>query len=83
MQASSIFDIASRPEDDVMFLAESSGSRLWQVDVSNGTLTNVGPYAATPGPNIVGLAFSQVPEPATLGLLGMAAPALLLRRRRV
>lgn len=81
LQVNSAFDIASRPEDDVMFLVDTGTHRLWNLNTSNGNLTDVGAYGGA-SPNLVGLAFSQVPEPAALGLLAVAIPALALRRRR-
>lgn len=62
MQIGAGFDIASRPEDDVMFLVDTGTFSLYTMDVSNGALTGVGGYGASP--NLVGLAFSQVPQPA-------------------
>jgi hypothetical protein len=78
MQTGLTFDIASRPEDDVMFAIDSGTGTLYTMDTSNGALTGVGPY----GPiNLVGLAFSPIPEPGTLVLLGSGV-ALLAGRRR-
>jgi hypothetical protein len=75
------FDIASRPEDDVMFLADSGTFSLYTLNTANGNLTLVGPYGGTP--NIVGLAF-LVPEPgaALIFLLGTGGLMLLRRRQR-
>jgi hypothetical protein len=77
MQTTLTFDIASRPEDDVMFAIDTGTGSLYTMDTSNGALTGVGSY----GPiNMVGLAFSPIPEPGTLVLLG-GGIALLARRR--
>jgi hypothetical protein len=73
------FDIASRPEDDVMFLADSATNSLYTLDVGNGALTGVGGYTAPL--NLVGLAFSPIPEPGTLLLLALGLPLLASRRR--
>ena len=53
MQVSSSFDIASRPEDDVMFLVDSGSNFLYTLDTSNGNLTGVGDYGSPL--NLVGL----------------------------
>jgi hypothetical protein len=79
MQVSSSFDIASRPEDDVMFLVDSGSNFLYTLDTSNGNLTGVGDYG-TPL-NLVGLAFSPIPEPGTLLLVALGLPLLASRRR--
>lgn len=76
----SAFDIASRPEDDVMFLVDSGTQRLYTLDINTGNLTGVGPYVNSA--NMVGLAFSAVPEPASASLALLAGMALLARRRR-
>jgi len=75
------FDIASRPEDDVMFLADSGTNSLYTVNTGNGALNLVGPYGAAL--NIVGLAF-LVPEPgaALIFLLGTGGLMLVRRRQR-
>jgi hypothetical protein len=75
------FDVASRPEDNKMFLADSSTFNLYTVDTSNGNLTPIGPYGSAT--NLVGLAFSPVPEPGTLvlGAIGLTFVGLLRRRR--
>jgi hypothetical protein len=80
LQVSEAFDIASRPEDGVMFLTDSGSDRLWRLDVTNGNLNDVGPHVSST--NIVGLAFSAVPEPASASLAVAAGLALLARRRR-
>lgn len=84
LTASLAFDIASRPEDDVMFLADSGTFSLYTLDTGTGALTLVGPYGSTE--NIVGLAFQNpVPEASTqtAGLaLGCALLGEGLRRRR-
>ena len=82
------FDLASRPEDGVMFLADSGTFSLYTVDTSTGALGLVGGYGGFP--NVVGLAFmpgsAVVPEGSTYlagGLLGgMLVGARFLRRRR-
>jgi hypothetical protein len=79
MQVGSSFDIASRPEDDVMFLVDSGSNFLYTLDTSNGNLTGVGDYG-TPL-NLVGLAFSPIPEPGTLLLVALGLPLLASRRR--
>jgi len=68
MQVGFAFDIASRPEDGTMFLADTGTNSLFTLDVTNGALTGIGSYGTTPL-NLVGLAFSQIPEPGTLALV--------------
>lgn len=76
------FDLASRPEDDVMYVSESDSSRLFTIDRTTGALTLVGGFGSSP--NIAGLAFTEVPEASHAALI--AIPALLgwriLRRSR-
>jgi hypothetical protein len=80
LQLGLLFDIASRPEDNVMFAIDSGTATTYTLDTSNGNLTGVGAWA---GPsNLVGLAFASVPEPTTLALLGLALAALGLIRRK-
>lgn len=76
------FDIASRPEDDIMFALDSSSGSLWTLDLATAAATLVGAWS---GPtNLAGLAFlaDEVPEPAMLGLFGFGLGLLALRRRR-
>jgi len=68
------FDIASRPEDNKMFLADSGTFSLYTVDTSSGALSLVGGYGSFP--NVVGLAFlpsTVVPETSTYVAAGMLA----------
>jgi hypothetical protein len=74
------FDIASRPEDDAMFLADSGTRSLYTLDTTNGDLTLVGSYAPE-SINIVGLAFLPVSEPVTLSLLAVGLVGLGAARR--
>jgi len=78
LRAGQVFDIASRPEDDVMFAIDTGTNSLYTLDTSNGALGLIGDYG-TPL-NLVGLAFSPIPEPGTVVLLGLGI-ALLARRR--
>lgn len=78
MQVGQSFDIASRPEDDLMFLVDSDTNSLFTLDTSNGNLTGVGGYGAPL--NLVGLAFSPIPEPGTLLLIALGLPLLAMRR---
>lgn len=80
MQAGTIFDIASRPEDDVMFAVDTSSNFLYTMNTGNGALDGVGDYGAPL--NLVGLAFSPIPEPGTLLLLGLGVSLLATRRSR-
>lgn len=80
LQVGLAFDLASRPEDDVMFLADSGTNSLYTIDTGDGALTLVGDYGATH--NLVGLAFSAIPEPGTLLLLSLGLPLLVRRRAR-
>lgn len=74
------FDLAARPEDGVMFVADSGTFSLYTIDTATGLTTLVGPYGA--GTNVVGLAFSPaVPEPTTLVLVGGGLLLMALRRR--
>jgi hypothetical protein len=82
LQVGLTFDIASRPGDDVMFLTDSGTDRLWTVNTSNGNLTDIGPHIGAMQGNMVGLAFSPIPEPTGLSLLLLGLPWMLRRRNR-
>lgn len=81
-----IFDIAARPEDNVLFGATSSNYSLLTLNKTTGAGTVVGGYGASA--NIAGLAFigegGVVPEPSTWALMigGFASAGAMLRRRR-
>jgi hypothetical protein len=77
LPAGSYFDLASRPSDNTMFVAESFGNDFYTLNTANGDLTTVGPYGSST--NIVGLAF--IPEPASVALIGLGGLSLLRRRR--
>lgn len=77
----SVYDIASRPEDNVMFALDSGTTSLYTLDPF-GSFTLVGPWAG-PG-NLAGLAFTTaVPEPGTLGLILFGLLGLAGARRRL
>jgi hypothetical protein len=71
------FDIASRPEDNVMFLTNTASGALYTLDTLTGQLSFVGSHSQ----NLVGLAFA-VPEPQTwaLVLAGTAMLGWIVRR---
>lgn len=77
---SGIFDIAARPEDGVMFAADTGGgdNSLYTINLSTGATTLVGAYGSNV--NIAGLAF--IPSPGAAGLLAIAGLAGAARRRR-
>ncbi len=73
-----IFDIAARPEDGVVFAADSGTSSLYTIDLGTGATTLVGLYGSST--NIAGLAF--VPTPGAASVLGLGVIALAGSRRR-
>jgi hypothetical protein len=75
------FDIASRPEDNTMFLVDSGTTSLYTLDTTNGGLGLIGSYAANSS-NLVGLAFSAVPEPSVLIIFLTALPGIAVLGRR-
>jgi hypothetical protein len=77
----SIFDIATRPEDNVTFAANAFSNELYTLDLNTGATTLVGTHTL-PTHNMVGLAFGPVPEPTTLTLLTAATLVTLRRKRR-
>ena len=79
---SAMFDLAFRPGDDTMFVADSGTEALYTMDPTTGAVTLVGPYGSDA--NVVGLAFLQTPEPGTFVLLGTGLLGLLgtIRRKR-
>lgn len=74
-----VYDIATRPEDNVTFAVDTGTSALYTLDLNTGATALVGGYAAS---NVVGLAFSPVPEPATLALVAVGGLVALRRRAR-
>jgi len=83
LATSSNFDMASRPSDGVMFLADSSTFHLYTVDTSDGSLDDIGPYdpTGTSSFNVVGLAFGPVPAPGAGVVLALAGVGIVRRRR--
>ncbi|MCB1746144.1 MAG: PEP-CTERM sorting domain-containing protein [Gammaproteobacteria bacterium] len=79
----SLFDMASNPDDNTMFVSMAGSQSLATINLGTGALTPVGPYNNGDANNVVGLAFladRSVPEPTTLALLG--ATLVMVRRRR-
>jgi hypothetical protein len=76
-------DIAAHPETGVMYGLgygndPSSTYSLYKIDLTTGGATNIGPSLGRPA----ALAFTVVPEPASLGVALMACLGMALRRRR-
>jgi hypothetical protein len=77
------FDIASRPEDNTMFLADSKTGSLYTLNTATGATLAVGAYGPL-SPNIAGLAFmSEAPEASTYIALMVGLTLMVgVRRRR-
>jgi len=77
------YDLASRPEDNALLVADSTTNSLYTLNTADGRTSMIGGYGPTT--NIVGLAFLMPsPEPITyfsLGL-GLALLARVWQRRR-
>jgi hypothetical protein len=82
LSLNAVFDVAIRPEDDMMFLADSTTNSLYTLNTADGITESLGDYGATT--NIVGLAFLMPgPKPGLYFLLGTGLAFLVkLRRRR-
>jgi hypothetical protein len=76
---SAAFDLAFRPGDNTMFVADSGTNSLYTMNPTSGAATLVGAYGSST--NVVGLAFLGTPEPGTIGLL-LAGLGLLISVRR-
>jgi hypothetical protein len=71
-------DIAVQPESGIMYgIGYGPNYSLYQIDLTTGALVNLGPSTTRPS----GLAFTAVPEPATLTLSALALAGRLRRRR--
>lgn len=81
LQLGTVFDMASRPTDDVMFVTDSATGRLWTMDTGTGQVFDVGPHVGAVQNNVVGLAFGPIPTPAGVSLLGLAMMGACRRRR--
>jgi len=80
----SLYDLALRPEDHVMFGSPGTNPGLLTIDTATGAATSVGSFGAPL--NIAGLAFigGGVPEPDAWALMigGLALAGASLRARR-
>jgi len=82
LSVNAAFDLASRPSDNTMFLADSTSNALYKLNTADGVLTEIGPYGGTA--NIVGLAFlAPAPEPSVYLALAAGLALLALARRRL
>jgi hypothetical protein len=77
----SAFDLAFRPEDNTMFVADSGAHALYTMNPSSGAVTLVGSYGNSA--NIVGLAFTgNNPEPGTIAMFAGGLGLLVWRAKR-
>jgi outer membrane protein assembly factor BamB len=75
-------DIAARPEDGAMFLADSDSQMIYTLDTATGAVTFVGPFGRVA--EIEGLAFGPAEpmiESGTFALCGLGLAGLGLARR--
>jgi hypothetical protein len=77
----SAFDLAFRPEDNTMFVADSGTHALYTMNPTSGAVTLVGSYGSSA--NVVGLAFlGNSPEPGTIVLFAGGLGLLVWKARR-
>jgi len=75
------YDLASRPEDNALLVADSTTNSLYTLNTEDGTTSMIGGYGSAT--NIVGLAFLMPsPEPITYLSLGLGSALLALLWRR-
>ena len=79
----SAFDMASRPSDGTMFVAQSDNPGfLSTIDTTTGVITPIGAYDPAALRNVVGLAFGPVPTPGAATALVLAGMGMSRRRSR-
>jgi len=72
--------LAYDPVEDVIFGTCYQEDAFYRIDPATGAATYIASISATGGIEVQGLAV--IPEPATLGLVGLGLSALFMRRRR-